>query len=301
MWDKTFHRMCAAIILAGSLLSAQTAFAFTSVLNTATVTLQVGDTDPDPLNNTSTASLDVAFNVILAATKDDLSLTYTPGSSTTYTMIVTNAGTTQAEDVDISDTLPTGATISSISCAATVALSGSSCGTTTAVAGDTAFTYAGGVLPALTGSVTLTVTVDFASDMAAGSITNTVSVTDNTSSATTTASDTNTRLVSADVAVAKAATGTTYTPGGTDTYTLTITNAGPSDVTGVTVSDVLPAGVTLSGAWSCTADALGSACGAASGGTAGDATVSATVDVVNGGTVTIDIPVVFAATEADYL
>ncbi len=298
MWTKNFHRMCAAIVLAGSLLSAQTAFAFTSVLNTATVTLQVGDVDPDATNNTSTASLTAALDVVLVATKDDLSLTYTPGTSTTYTITVTNTGLSQAEDVTISDTLASGATIGSISC---TPLLGSSCGTTTATAGDTSFTYTGGVLEALAGSVTLTLVVDFPSDVADATYTNTVNVTDNTSGSSTSASDADTRLVSADVAVAKAATGTTYTPGGTDTYTLTITNTGPSDVTGVTVSDILPTGVTLSDSWSCSADALGSACSAASGGTAGDATVSTTVDVVNGGTVTVTIPVVFAATEAEYL
>ena len=298
MSNKTFARLSAALLLAGSLLSAQTAYAFTSVTNTATVTLQVGDIDPDATNNTSAATLTAALNVILVATKDDASLTYTPGSTATYTMVILNTGVTQAEDVDITDSLPAGATIASISCSPLLT---ASCGTLTGAAGDSSFSYNGAVLPALTGSVTITLGVNFASDMSAGSITNRVSVVDNTSTSSTTASDTDTRLVQADVGVTKAATGTTYTPGGTDTYTLTVTNAGPSDVTGVTVSDILPTGVTLSGAWSCSADALGSACGAASGGTAGDATVTATVDVVDGGTVTITIPVVFAATESGFL
>ncbi len=297
MWKTSFARLCAALLLAGSILSAQTASAFTSVANTATVTLAGVEVDPDLLNNTSTAELTALLDVILVATKADVAATYTPGSTTSYTVTVLNSGVTQAEDVDISDTLPTGATLTGISCS-TLLLA--TCGSTTAVAGDASFTHTGNVIPT-GGSIVLTVDVAFASSMTAATITNTANVIDNTSGVTTSASDINARAVVADVAIAKSATGTTYTPGGTDTYTLTITNAGPSDAIGATVADILPAGVTLSGAWSCTPEGSGSACAAASGGTAGDSSISATIDVIDGGTVTITIPVVFASTEAGFL
>jgi uncharacterized repeat protein (TIGR01451 family) len=49
---------------------------------------------------------------------------------------------------------------------------------------------------------------------------------------------------SADLSLTKVASSTTPTVGGTVTYTLTVTNAGPATATGVRVAGVLPAGVT---------------------------------------------------------
>src|SRR5438094_161995 len=49
----------------------------------------------------------------------------------------------------------------------------------------------------------------------------------------------------ADLAVTKDDDMTTAVPGTNDTYTVTVTNSGPSTVTGATVSDVLPAGTTF--------------------------------------------------------
>ena len=46
----------------------------------------------------------------------------------------------------------------------------------------------------------------------------------------------------------------TYTPGGTATYTVTVTNTGASDAANVTVTDLLPAGLTLTANVSCTAE-----------------------------------------------
>ena len=53
----------------------------------------------------------------------------------------------------------------------------------------------------------------------------------------------------ADLSILKTDNSDTYTPGGTVTYTITVGNAGPSNVTGATVTDDLPA--TLSGTMSC--------------------------------------------------
>ncbi len=102
-----------------------------------------------------------------------------------------------------------------------------------------------------------------------------------------------------DLLIIKDDSSLTYTPGGTATYVLTITNNGPSDVTGAAIADNLPNGVTLSGAWTCSATAS-SSCSAASGGSAGDSTVSLTADIINGGVITVNVPVQFSADMGDY-
>ncbi|MBW8808964.1 MAG: DUF11 domain-containing protein, partial [Lysobacter sp.] len=90
-----------------------------------------------------------------------------------------------------------------------------------------------------------------------------------------------------------------YTPGSTRSYVVTVRNTGPDPVVGAQVNDPLPAGVTLTGAWSCNAS-VGSACGAVSGGAAGGNSVSLTVDLLPGGSATITVPVVYSANPADY-
>ncbi len=107
------------------------------------------------------------------------------------------------------------------------------------------------------------------------------------------------RTRQADLTITKSDASASYTPGGTATYTLVASNAGPDPVVGAVVGDTLPNGVTLSGAWSCTASA-GSACGAASGGAAGGNAVSVTVDLANGGQATIAVPVNFSSNPASY-
>jgi uncharacterized repeat protein (TIGR01451 family) len=49
----------------------------------------------------------------------------------------------------------------------------------------------------------------------------------------------------ADLAITKTDGAATYTPGGGVTYTIVVTNDGPSTVTGAEVSDVLPSGTTF--------------------------------------------------------
>ena len=106
------------------------------------------------------------------------------------------------------------------------------------------------------GSVTYTVTAAV-SPSATGSITNTVnlavpgSVINNGGS--TTASDTDTLVPVTGLAISKTDGSATYTPGTGATYTITVTNAGPSDATNVTLADTLPAGVTQSVNASCIA------------------------------------------------
>src|SRR5690606_38523063 len=61
----------------------------------------------------------------------------------------------------------------------------------------------------------------------------------------------------ADLSVVKTDNAANFTPGTAVVYTVTVTNNGPSDVTGATVTDVLPAGTT--GGWEVTASTNASA------------------------------------------
>ena len=76
------------------------------------------------------------------------------------------------------------------------------------------------------------------------------------------------------------------TPGGTTVYTIGVTNSGPNDVAGVTVTDNPPAGVTF-GAWTCVATG-GATCGSGSG------PISDTVTIPNGGSITYTVPAAIA-------
>ncbi len=72
---------------------------------------------------------------------------------------------------------------------------------------------------------------------------------------------------------------TTYVPGGSTTYTVVVSNIGPSAANGATVSLPLPTGVT-SGAWTAVTT------GGATAGTSGSGAINDTVSVPVGGTVT---------------
>src|SRR5262245_40625251 len=82
----------------------------------------------------------------------------------------------------------------------------------------------------------------------------------------------------ADLAITKTDGVTTATPGGSVTYTITASNAGPSDATGATVADTFPA--VLSVTWTCVG-AGGGTCTAA-----GSGNISDTVNLPAGASVT---------------
>lgn len=103
----------------------------------------------------------------------------------------------------------------------------------------------------------------------------------------------------ADLSISKDDSNASYTPGGTGTYVLTITNNGPSAVTGAVIQDTFPSGVSLSGSWSCSATA-GSNCSAASGGSTNDTSIFLTADIINGGVITVNVPVQYSADHSQY-
>jgi len=120
-----------------------------------------------------------------------------------------------------------------------------------------------------------------------------------TATATTLVCRITNRTRQADLSITKSDGSGTYTPGGTATYTLQVVNNGPDAVTNATVTDTLPNGTTLRGAWTCSATS-GSTCAAASGGAVGGDAVNVGVNLVNDGQATISVPVSFSNNPGAY-
>jgi len=107
------------------------------------------------------------------------------------------------------------------------------------------------------------------------------------------------RTRQADLSITKTDGSGSYTPGGTATYTLLVRNDGPDAVTNAVVTDSLPNGTTLRGAWTCSATS-GSTCAVASGGAVGGNAVNVGVNLINGGQATISVPVSFSSNPGAY-
>jgi len=118
----------------------------------------------------------------------------------------------------------------------------------------------------ITCTATYTVT---AGDVAAGYVTNNAYATvQGVNSNTDTLTIYSSAGVFADLAITKDDSTATYTPGGTLTYTITVTNNGPSNVTGATVTDTFPPAIT-SASWTCTGTG-GATCTASGSGNIAD-------------------------------
>jgi uncharacterized repeat protein (TIGR01451 family) len=152
-----------------------------------------------------------------------------------YTIEVTNAGPSDASDVLVTDTWPAGFTRGAVNPTA-----GGACDTTTS---PTDFTCTFTNIPA-GGGATITANYTVPAGTPAGLQTNTVEADSPDAAAPATASDANTVVNSASLGISKSDGVTQVTAGeaGVRTYTIQVTNAGPSDASGVVVTDTWPAG-----------------------------------------------------------
>ncbi len=229
--------------------------------NTATVTAPGGVTDPTPGNNSGTDSDTIGASADLSITKTDGTTTATAGGSTTYTITASNAGPSNASGATVADTFP-----ASLTCNWTCAGAGG--GTCTAAGAGNINDSAN--LPS-GGSVTYTAVCTI-SGAATGTLSNTATVaapggvTDPTPG-NNSATDSDTLGASADLSITKTDGVTTATAGGSTTYTITASNAGPSNATGATVADTFPASLTCN--WTCVG-AGGGTCTAAGAGNIND-------------------------------
>jgi uncharacterized repeat protein (TIGR01451 family) len=248
------------------------ASATSTLSNTSTVAAPAGVTDPTPGNNSATDSDALGAQADLAITKTDGVTAATPGGSVTYTITASNAGPSDATGSTVSDTFP-----ASLTCTWTcVGAGGGTC--TAAGSGNINDTVN---LP-VGGSVTYTASCTI-SGSATGTLSNTATVTapggvTDPTPGNNSATDSDALGAQADLAITKTDGVTAATPGGSVTYTITASNAGPSVASSSTVADTFPA--TLTCAWTCVG-AGGGTCTASGSGNIND-----TVNLPSGGSVT---------------
>jgi large repetitive protein len=174
------------------------------------------------------------------------SVTHTTGSaaaggSITYTVVVHNAGTSTATGVGVSD--PLAANPDTSDDTFTAAESGGATGFTTSGTGSIDAT---GNLPA-DSSVTYTVTAEISSS-ATGTLSNTATLTPpagTTNTGNDSATDSDTLTSKADLVITPTVNNSSPAEDTNVIFTATVADDGPSDATGVAVSDLLPSGLTF--------------------------------------------------------
>ena len=198
---------------------------------------------------------------------------FTVGTNGQYTINVTNVGGASTSGViTITDILPTGLSF----------VSGTGNGTCSANGQTVTCTNAGPLAVNATATITLTVAVGAA---AAPNVTNTatVSTPGDANSANDSSSDPTTVNKSAELALSFNVSSNSVQAGTNVTYTIGVTNNGPSPATGVTITSPLPANVTfVSGNFSqgtCSANTTLITCNLGNAAVGATATINGTIVV----------------------
>ena len=185
------------------------------------------------------ATLAATGSADLQVTKTDGVVNVAPGTTTTYTIVARNNGPQPVAGAGFTDTPPAGMAFTGWTC---VASAGSACGNANGSGPINEL-----VTLLLNGTVTYTVTAAIAPN-AAGSITNTATIVVpgtviDTNLANNTASDTDTLTPQADLAITKTDGVVSVVAGASTVYTIVVSNNGPSNVVGASVTDVMPAAI----------------------------------------------------------
>jgi uncharacterized repeat protein (TIGR01451 family) len=208
------------------------------------------------------------------------------GTSTlTVTIANTNASAVALTGLALTDTLPTGVTVAATPAAATTCPSG----TAAATAGGATLALTGGTLAAgasctMSVSVTSSVPNAYVNTIPIGAVTSTQGAS-NTAAATATLT-----VTASNVTLSKSFLPATINPGGTSVLTLTIANTatGAGALTGLALTDTLPAGVTIAAT-----PATSTTCGAGTvAATAGGTSVALSAGTLGAGaTCTVSVSV----------
>ncbi|MCP3969888.1 MAG: DUF11 domain-containing protein, partial [Rhodobacteraceae bacterium] len=214
--------------------------------------------------------------VDISVTKTDSVTSVIAGQSTTYSIVVSNAGPSTDPSVTLTDNFP-----ADLSCSYTSAAAGSASGNTAAGSGDLSETLS---MPSGS-SVTYTAICAVASD-ATGTLSNTATATASITEQVTgnnSGTDSDTAITQeANLAISKTDSLTSVVAGQGLTYTIVAQNNGPSDDPSATVTDALPASLT-----GCSYTSV--AAGGASDNDSGSGDISDTVSLPSGASVTYTV------------
>ncbi|HET7063447.1 MAG TPA: DUF11 domain-containing protein [Rudaea sp.] len=199
--------------------------------NTATIT-HADQFDPVTTNNSASAT-ETPQQADLAVSKTVSNATPNVGDTITFTVTVTDNGPDSATNVTVSDVLPAGLTFVS------------------ATPSQGTYASATGVwtIGTITTAVPQTLTIQ-AQVVSSASQTNTATITHSDQFDPDTANNSASVTVTAasqpsDLAVTKSVNNPAPNVGDTVTFTVTVTNNGPTAATNVTLADLLPAGLTF--------------------------------------------------------
>ena len=200
----------------------------TTITNTANITGSVHDLEPDNDQSSVTVTVGPASDLEIIKTVDNPTPNYL--DTITYTITVTNNGPDQATGITVTDTLPNGLTY----------ISDNSSGTynhNTGLWTIGTLTNGAQTILQILAQVTTSNT----------QITNYATVNGTNYDQNQTNNETNTTITigpASDLEITKTVDNSTPEYLDTITYTITVTNNGPDQATGITVTDTLPTGLT---------------------------------------------------------
>lgn len=213
-----------------------------TLTNNVTVTVPTGFADTTSGNNRATQVTAINRVADLTLEKTASPKPAIAGQALTYTITLGNNGPSSiltGDTTKLTDNLPAGFTANTFTASAGTynSATGTWTGLSLTTGQSATLTIAGTVIPAAFGTLTNTVTA--------------LPPTGVTDPTPPTATDVTAINNIADLAVTKTDGSATYVPGNNVVYTIVVSNAGPSDVVGATVNDLLPAGITTA-SWTAT-------------------------------------------------